>query len=411
MPKCRSLNFFIVDDDGSVIRTMTALLKKAGHKVAICRNGKTALKEIIKARPDFISIAIMMPGMDGLELIKKLRAVKALDKTKIIILSGKAYEFDRKRSMEFGADAFITKPLNPDIFLDHINRICEDKVDVSFFGVRGTLPVPGKDAIKYGGNTSCVAMEFPKGQFFIFDAGSGIKKLSDKLLAQNRRRIDAHIFISHPHWDHINALPFFIPLYVQGNKFTFYGSSHGNLSTRELISAQMDGVYFPITIHEFASHVEFNDIKEETFKVDGITIDTMMLSHPGYCLGFRVHYKERIICYITDNELFPKDNENFEPGYVKKLLKFIHGADMLITDCTYADGEYAARIGWGHSPVSAVVDLANRAKAKNLYMFHHDPNQTDRDIDAKFKTARNLLKKKKSKTRVFAPAEGTMVKV
>jgi len=120
----------------------------------------------------------------------------------------------------------------------------------------------------------------------------------------------------------------------------------------------MDGVYFPITIHEFASHVEFNDIKEETFKVDGITIDTMLLSHPGYCLGFRIHYKRRRICYITDNELFPKDNENFEPGYVKKLLKFIHGADMLIMDCTYTDDEYKARIGWGHSPVSAVVELA-----------------------------------------------------
>ena len=411
MSKCSGLNFFIVDDDIAVSKPMAALLKKAGHKVTIFRDGGTALREIPKARPDFISIAIMMPGMDGLELLKKLRAVKVLDKTKIIMLSGKVYEFDRKRSMEFGADGFITKPLNPDIFLDYVNRICEDRVDVSFFGVRGTLPVPGEGSLKYGGNTSCVAMEFPKGQFFVFDAGSGIKKLADKLLAQKRRRIDAHIFISHPHWDHINALPFFTPLYMQGNKFTFYGSSHGNLSTQELISAQMDGVYFPITIHEFASHVEFNDIKEETFKVDGITIDTMLLSHPGYCLGFRIHYKKRLICYITDNELFPKDNENFEPGYVKKLLKFIHGADMLIMDSTYTDGEYAAKIGWGHSPVSAVVELAHRAKAKNLYLFHHDPDQTDKDIDAKLKTAKNLLRKKKSKTRVFAPAEGTGVKV
>jgi len=411
VPKRSALNFVIVDDDVSVSKLMAALLKKAGHKVTIFHDGEAALREIPEAMPDFISINTMMPGMGGLELLKELRAIKVLDKTKIIMLSGKAYEFDRKRSMKFGADGFIAKPLNPDIFLDHVNRICADKVDVSFFGVRGTLPVPGKGALKYGGNTSCVAIEFPKGQFFIFDAGSGIKKLADKLLAQKRRRIDAHIFISHPHWDHINALPFFTPLYMQGNKFTFYGSSHGNLSTHELISAQMDGVYFPITIHEFASHVDFNDIKEETLEIDGVTIDTMLLSHPGYCLGFRVHYKGRSICYITDNELFPKDNENFEPGYVKKLLKFIHGADMLIMDCTYTDDEYATRIGWGHSSVSAVVDLAHRAKARNLYMFHHDPDQTDKDIDAKLKTAKNLLRKKKSKTRVFAPPEGTVVKV
>lgn len=411
MPKRRTLNFFIVDDDVSVSKLMTALLKKAGHKVTVFRDGKAALREIPKAKPDFISIDIMMPGMDGLELLGKLRAVKALNKTKIMMISGKAYEFDRKRSMEFGADGFITKPLNPNIFLDHVNRICEDKVDVSFFGVRGTLPVPGEGALKYGGNTSCVAMEFPKGQFFVFDAGSGIKKLADKLLAQKRRRIDAHIFISHPHWDHINALPFFTPLYMQGNKFTFYGSSHGNLSTHELISAQMDGVYFPITIHEFASHVEFNDIKGETMEIDGIAIDTMLLSHPGYCLGFKVHYKERSICYVTDNELFPKDNENFEPNYVKKLIKFVRGADMLITDCTYTDDEYAAKVGWGHSPVSAVVNLAHRAKVKNLYMFHHDPDQTDKDIDAKLRTARKLLRKNKSETKVFAPSEGMAVEV
>ncbi len=414
MPKRRSLsslNFFIVDDDVSITRLMTALLKKAGHKVRAFKNTETALRDIPKAKPDIIFIDIMMPGMDGMELLGKLRAIKALNKTKIIMLSGKACELDRKRSMESGADGFIAKPLNPDTFLDQVNRIFEDTMDVSFFGVRGTLPVPGEGSLKYGGNTSCVTMELPKGQFFIFDAGSGIKKLADKLLAQKRRRIDAHIFISHPHWDHINALPFFTPLYIQGNKFTFYGSSHGDLSTHELISAQMDGIYFPITIHEFASHVDFNDIKEGTFKVDGITIDTMMLCHPGYCLGFRVHHKGRSACYITDNELFSRDNENFEPGYVKKLIKFVHGADMLIIDCTYTDDEYATRIGWGHSPVSAVVDLAHRAKVKNLYMFHHDPDQTDKDIDAKLRTARSLLRKKKSKTKVFAPPEGTVVKV
>jgi len=214
VPKCSGLNFFIVDDDVSVTKLMTALLKKAGHKVTTCRDGEAALIKIPEAKPDFISIDIMMPGMDGLELLNELRAIKVLNKTKIMMISGKAYEFDRKRSMEFGADGFITKPLNPDIFLDHVNRICEDKVDVSFFGVRGTLPVPGEGSLKYGGNTSCVAMEFPKGQFFVFDAGSGIKKLADRLLAQKRRRIDAHIFISHPHWDHINACLSLPPLHA-----------------------------------------------------------------------------------------------------------------------------------------------------------------------------------------------------
>jgi len=411
VPKCKKLNFYIVDDDKDIIALLSAVLKKAGHTVASCTDSTKALEEIPKKKPDFVTIDMMMPGMDGLELLKELRAIKSLADTRMVIISGKAYEFDRKRAMEFGADGFITKPLNPETLPDRLDRICEDKMDVTFFGVRGTLPVPGEGSLKYGGNTSCVSIEFPKGQHFIFDAGSGIKALADKLLSQKRKRMQAHIFISHPHWDHINALPFFAPLYMQGNTFNFYGSSHGNLSTQQLISAQMDGVYFPITIHEFAAHVDFNDIKEEALEIDEIPIETMLLSHPGYCLGYKVSYNGRSVCYVTDNELFPKDNDNYEPGYIKKLIKFVEGTDMLITDCTYTDDEYLSKIGWGHSPISAVVELAHQAKVQNLYLFHHDPDQDDKAIDAKLKTAKALLKKLKSKTIVIAPAEGTRVKV
>jgi phosphoribosyl 1,2-cyclic phosphodiesterase len=263
--------------------------------------------------------------------------------------------------------------------------------------VRGTLPVPGDGSLRYGGNTSCVTMEFPRGQFFIFDGGSGIKALSDWLMAQNRRRIQAQIFISHPHWDHINALPFFVPLYVQGNSFEFYGASHGDLSTENLISAQMDGVYFPITIHEFGANVTFHDLREEELEVADIPIKTMLLSHPGYCLGYRIDYHGRSICYVTDNELFPADNEFHDPSYLSKLINFIQGTDVLITDSTYMDDEYETKIGWGHSRISEVADLAHEAGVKNLYLFHHDPDQTDDDIDAKLAAAKKILAEKNSK--------------
>lgn len=405
------LSVFLVDEDQTAIDLMSAVLSDAGHTVSTYQDSNTALTDIAEQKPECVVTNLMMPGLDGLSLCKEIRSHSDLSDTKVLVVSSKSYDLDRKRAFEFGADGYITKPLNSDIFLDQVNRIIEDKIDLRFWGVRGTLPVPGDGSLRYGGNTSCVTMEFPRGQFFIFDGGSGIKALSDWLMAQNRRRIKAQIFISHPHWDHINALPFFVPLYVQGNSFEFYGASHGDLSTENLISAQMDGVYFPITIHEFGANVTFQDLHEEEVEVADIPIKTMLLSHPGYCLGYRVDYHGRSICYVTDNELFPADNEFHDPSYLNKLINFVKGSDVLITDATYTDEEYETKIGWGHSRISEVVDLAHEADVKNLYLFHHDPDQTDEDIDAKFEMANKLLKEKGSKTICHAPEANSCIQI
>ncbi len=315
-----SLSVFLVDEDQAAIDLMSTILSEAGHTVSAYLDSSAALADIIKHKPDCVVTNLIMPGLDGLALCKEIRGKAGLTNTKVLVVSSKSYDLDRKNAFKFGADGYITKPLNADIFFDQINRIIEDKIDVRFWGVRGTLPVPGNGSLRYGGNTSCVTMEFPRGQFFIFDGGSGIKALSDWLMAQKRRRIQAQIFISHPHWDHINALPFFVPLYIQGNSFDFYGAAHGELSTENLISAQMDGVYFPITIHEFGANVNFHDLREEELEVGDIPIKTMLLSHPGYCLGYRINYHGRSICYVTDNELFPADNEYHDSAYLKKLI-------------------------------------------------------------------------------------------
>ncbi len=406
-----NLNIFLVDEDQATIDLMSGILKDAGHTVTPYQDSSSALSDIIEQKPDCVATNLMMPGMDGLSLCKEIRNNQELENTKVLVVSSKSYELDRKRAFEFGADGYFNKPLNPELFLDQINRILEDKVDVRFWGVRGTLPVPGEHSLRYGGNTSCITMEFPRGQFFIFDGGSGIKALSDWLMGQKRRRIQAHIFISHPHWDHINALPFFVPLYIQGNSFKFYGAPHGDLSMESLISAQMDGVYFPITIHEFGASVSFSDLREEEIEVDGVTVKTMLLSHPGYCLGYRIDYHGRSMCYITDNELFPTDNEFHDPSYLQKLINFVKDADLLITDSTYTDEEYETKIGWGHSRISEVIDMAHQANVKNLYLFHHDPDQTDEDIDAKLEAAKSLLNEKNSTTVCHAPVAEALVQV
>ncbi len=282
----------------------------------------------------------------------------------------------------------------------------EGNVKMTFWGVRGTLPVPGRKTVRYGGNTSCVSIEFPKDNFFIFDAGTGIKELSNYLISEKHALTKATVFISHPHWDHINGIPFFAPLYAKGNRVEICGPPNGDMSMRGLISGQMDGVYFPINIKEFGATVSFHDLGEERFAIDTVEIQTMFLNHPGKCLGYRMDYKDRSICYVTDNEIYPESNRLYNESYVNKLADFVSDTDALITDCTYTDEEYEDKIGWGHSSVSQVVELADRARVKNLCLFHHDPDQTDDDIDDKLEMAQAILEKKGSSTICIAPKEG-----
>ena len=407
----KTYDIFIVDDDPLALKVMTALLEGDNQNITSTTDSKSAFKQIRELQPDCVVCDLMMPEVDGLQLCKQINETPELVDTKFIMVSAKAYEFDQKRSFSFGADGYIRKPLNTETFADEVHRILDDHIDMTFWGVRGTLPASGEKYLKYGGNTSCMSLEFPRQQFFIFDGGSGIKALGDSLMTQQRRRISAKIFISHPHWDHINAIPFFAPLYMQGNEFEVLGANQGDTSMRELISAQMDGVYFPITLVEFAARVYFSDLEEETIETDGIQVQTKLLSHPGKCLGYRVNYNDRSICYITDNEMFMEDSDFHSPHYEEKLAEFCKDTDVLVTDTTYTDEEYATKVGWGHSCISKVVNLADVANAKTLYLFHHDPDQTDDDIDAKLETAVNLLAKRNSNTEVLAPREGQRFKI
>ncbi len=402
---------FVCDDDQLSVKVMGSLLENAGYHVDSTTKSNLAVDLIRETKPDCIVCDLMMPDIDGLNLCKQIRGSDDLKHITFIMVSAKAYEFDEKRSYEFGANGYIRKPINTETFAANVSRILDDQVDMTFWGVRGTLPVSGENALKYGGNTSCVTLEFPRGQFFIFDGGSGIKKVGDWLMTQRRKRLNAKMFISHPHWDHINAIPFFAPLYGQGNEIEILGANQGDITMQELISAQMDGVYFPITLSEFSARIYFRDLEEEIIRVDGIEVETKLLSHPGKCLGYRVNYNGRSVCYITDNEMYLEGSEYFDPHYEQTLADFCRDTDILITDTTYSDAEYETKVGWGHSCVGKVANLAHNASAKTLYLFHHDPDQNDTDIDAKLAAATSALAKLDSSTVVVAPCEGDRFRI
>jgi phosphoribosyl 1,2-cyclic phosphodiesterase len=348
---------------------------------------------------------LMMPGLDGYDLCRRLRGIPELSHTRLVVVSSKAFPFERRRAFEMGADGYFVKPLAPATFTTDLERLVAGTLTVSFWGVRGTLPVSRPDSRRYGGNTLCVSVDIPDGRLFVFDAGTGIRALSDALLAAGRTRLDARMLISHPHWDHINALPFFVPFYMQGNTFEICGPTHGDITMRGLISAQMDGVYFPITSREFAADVQYRDLAEGTYDIGGVAVRTVLLSHPGNCLGYRLEYAGRTLCYVTDNELYPADSPSRSEEYVERLVDFCRETDALITDCTYADDEYAKHVHWGHSSVSQVAELAWRARVRTLHLVHHDPGQSDADIDAKLAAAQAWLTAHGADTKVIAPVE------
>ncbi len=400
--------FYVIDDDKKELAILVSYLEEAGHDVRSSDSSVQAVREIQNDRPDCVISDLMMPELDGLEVLVKLREQRSFDDVKIIIVSGKSYEFDEIRAKELGADGYVKKPIDREKFMNKVVEVMEDKIELRYWGVRGTLPVAGEQMRKYGGNTSCISMQFPNDRLFIFDAGSGIRKLGQHLLMTKKSRISAKLFISHPHWDHINALPFFVPLYIQGNEFEICGPAQANLGMRDLVSAQMEGVYFPITMREFGSNVFFRNLREETLDIDGITVHTRLLSHPGYCLGYRVDYHGRSICYVTDNELFLPGTPEYNEYYVEQLTEFIKGSDILITDTTYTDEAYKSKVGWGHSCIGQVVDLAHKAQVKELNLFHHDPDEDDDAIDRKLDMATKLLEERKSDTIVTAPKEAEL---
>ena len=172
----------------------------------------------------------------------------------------------------------------------------------------------------------------------------------------------------------------------------------------------MDSIYFPVTMSAFASQAHFNSILgNEAFNIADVKVKTIPLNHPGCCLGYRLEYKQKSFCYITDNELHLENSPKYNRSKVNHLIDFIRGTNVLVIDTTYLDQEYSKKAGWGHSCVSQVVDIADKANVKLLCLYHHDPDQTDDDIDLKLNQAISNLNSRNSKVKCIAPREGERI--
>ena len=247
---------------------------------------------------------------------------------------------------------------------------------VTFYGTRGSTPVPEQDFFQVGGNTPCVLLTSDNGRISIFDAGTGIRKLGNDLLARSHKQFDnIYIALSHTHWDHIQGFPFFLPAYDPNRHFTIaiIGRDRQARNLEDIFSTQMQREYFPVPLEKMGAKMRFfaPDTPHYTTLTTGNKVVTLRHNHPGGAYSYRVQGEEsgKVFVYCTDVEHADRIDQN--------IVALAKDADLLVHDAQFTPEELKERKGWGHSSWEQAVEVAEQAGVKKLALFHHDPAHDD----------------------------------
>jgi phosphoribosyl 1,2-cyclic phosphodiesterase/DNA-binding response OmpR family regulator len=288
-------------------------------------------------------------------------------------------------------------------------------VRVQFWGTRGSIAKPGPSTARYGGNTSCIEVRSARGTIVILDCGTGGHSLSQKLMSGGAKCSRGHILISHTHWDHIQGIPFFYPLFAPGSEWDIYGPRALGQSLRETLGGQMQYTYFPVPLDQCRAKIRYHDLVEGVFEIDDIKVSTHYLNHPALTLGYRLEADGVTVVYACDHEPHSRTLATGDGEIVGQDLRhaqFVDNADLLIHDAQYTAEEYPAKVGWGHSSVEYVANLGRFAQVKKVALTHHDPLRDDDAIDRLVANIQAKLREDASPSLdVFAASEGQVVEV
>lgn len=294
---------------------------------------------------------------------------------------------------------------------------------IRFWGVRGSIPTPGPETVRYGGNTSCLEVVGGR-EIIVLDAGTGIRSLGLRLSAR-KRPLRIHLLVTHTHWDHIQGFPFFTPIYSPQNEIFVYGPRALEKSLEGAIMAQLEYSYFPVRGVELAAKVRFRELIEESFAIGDVAVATKTMNHPIRVLAYRLTHRGRSAVYTGDNEPYydvetgraprtetgVRRREEFIRECNQGVVEFCRGADLLVADAQYTDAEYQSKRGWGHSSVTHVLELARDAGVRRLVLFHHEPEYDDRRLDRIGREARARARRLGGRFALSLAREGETVGV
>ena len=289
---------------------------------------------------------------------------------------------------------------------------------VRFWGTRGSIPTPGHATKRFGGNTSCVELLID-GVLMICDGGSGLRELGLRLTEQKGAPVEAHMFFSHMHWDHIQGFPFFIPAYSEKSRLHVYEVAKDRKSIKEMLHGQMSSDYFPVRFSDLGAQILSGNLEHGTTRIDGVTVRSFEQHHPGRSYAYSFEKGGKKFVYATDNELdltlLNRDASLADPALPRIIprafIDFIHNADLLVADGQYTDDEYPAKSGWGHARANTVVDAAVAANVKQCAIYHHDPMHSDSVVDAIITRAQRRAQALGSAVTVFGAREGMTLKL
>ena len=430
----------IIDDDPDYRKFMGDLLKGRGWQVLEAENGDTGIELAAAQRPAVVLSDLLMASGNGFQVCRALRSNDDLRHTKIVVVSGRHFEKDRQAAFKAGADEYVTKPIDPDRLILLLSRIAaraggaeeppapvaslsRGPTRVKFWGVRGSIPTPGPTTVHYGGNTSCVEVR-ADGQIIILDAGTGIRLLGQQLVAEfESQPIDATLLLTHTHWDHIQGLPFFLPVYKPQNHLRILGFEGARHGLEVVLAGQMESPFFPIGLREVPANVRIEELKEMSFNIGPVRVEAAFANHPGICVGYRLFTSDGSIAFFPTTSRFlraprhpsaPAPDEpaqSFARSENRKMIDFLRGTDVLIMDTQYDAEEYKRHTGWGHGCLDDVVALAIEAEVKTLFLFHHDPSHDDAKVSQMLAHARKIVAARKGKLHVEAAREGVIVEL
>ncbi|HKZ96415.1 MAG TPA: MBL fold metallo-hydrolase [Hyphomicrobiaceae bacterium] len=285
---------------------------------------------------------------------------------------------------------------------------------VRFWGTRGSLPKPGPDTLRFGGNTSCVEVRTAADTLVIVDCGSGLHGLGQALAAGAKPALKGHILISHTHWDHIQGIPFFVPFFVPGNEWDIYAPRGLGQSVQDTLAGQMQYAYFPVRLDQMGAKIRYHELIEGSFQIGDVTVKTRYMNHTALTLGFRLEVGGAALVYASDHEPFQRNLASGKGeilGQDREHCEFLAGADLVIHDAQFTLNEYADKIGWGHSTVEYAVAMCKAAGAARLALTHHDPLRTDYAIEQIVRHARDNQCGKAPDLDIFAAAEGQSIEL